>query len=108
MESMAKQAHFKPEKHIEYIISLDGKQQQIHSLFTAHLRLNGIYWAITALSLLGSLDSLPKQKIIDEVMACYHPEIGGFAGHPEHDDHLLFTLSAVQIFDWFTKPRWKF
>jgi Prenyltransferase and squalene oxidase repeat len=88
---------FNLQKHVEYIVSLDGKQQQIHSIFTAHLRLNGIYWATTALSLLNSLDSLPKQKIIDEVMACYHPKVGGFGGHPEHDEHLLFTLSAVQI-----------
>ena len=24
-------------------------------------------------------------------------EIGGFGGHPDHDSHLLYTLSAIQI-----------
>ena len=90
-------SEFKAKEHVKYIISLDGKQQEIHSLLTAHLRLNGIYWATTALSLLNSLDSLPKQKVVEEVLACFHSDSGGFGGSPDHDDHLLFTLSAIQI-----------
>ena len=29
--------------------------------------------------------------------SCYHKDVGAFGPFPEHDPHLLFTLSAVQI-----------
>ena len=57
--------------------------------------MNGIYWGTTALALLGGLDTLPRTKIIESVMSCY--KNGGFSGHVDHDAHILFTLSAVQI-----------
>jgi geranylgeranyl transferase type-2 subunit beta len=61
------------------------------------LRLNGIYWACTALSLLNKQHLLKRDEVIENVMKCYHPSKGGFGGHPDHDAHLLFTLSAIQI-----------
>jgi geranylgeranyl transferase type-2 subunit beta len=84
------------ENHIQYIINLDGKNRDLHHLYSAHIRLNGIYWGCTALALMGALDRLERQKVIDNVMQCYHPDVGGFGGHKDHDPHILFTLSAVQ------------
>lgn len=63
---------------------------------TEHFRLSGVYWGATALYLMGRLDALDAQAIVDWVMSCQHP-CGGFGGSERHDPHLLYTLSAVQI-----------
>jgi geranylgeranyl transferase type-2 subunit beta len=63
---------------------------------TEHLRLNGIYWGLTALYLLGHPDALPRQETIDFVLSC-QSDNGGFGAAPGHDAHMLYTVSAVQI-----------
>lgn len=63
---------------------------------TEHLRLNGVYWGLTALHLLGRPDGLPRDATIDFVLSCQH-ENGGFGAAPGHDPHMLYTVSAIQI-----------
>ena len=63
---------------------------------TEHLRLNGVYWGLTALHLLGHPDALPRVETIDFVLSCQH-ENGGFGAAPGHDAHMLYTVSAIQI-----------
>lgn len=63
---------------------------------TEHLRLNGVYWGLTALHLLGHPETLPRHATIDFVLSCQH-ESGGFGAAPGHDAHMLYTVSAVQI-----------
>lgn len=63
---------------------------------TEHLRLNGVYWGLTALHLLGHPDALPRDETINFVLSCQH-ENGGFGAAPGHDAHMLYTVSAVQI-----------
>ncbi|KAJ3411923.1 hypothetical protein HDV05_001504 [Chytridiales sp. JEL 0842] len=63
---------------------------------SSHLKLNGVYWALTSLCLLGKPDALPKEDVISYVLSCHHPN-GGFGGDKDHDPHLLYTLSAIQI-----------
>ena len=63
---------------------------------TEHLRLNGVYWGLTALYLLGHPDALPRNDTIDFVLSCLRDN-GGFAAAPGHDAHMLYTVSAVQI-----------
>ena len=53
-------------------------------------------WAATALSLVGALDDLDGAAVVDFVLSCQH-ECGGFGGNVDHDPHMLYTLSAVQI-----------
>lgn len=84
------------EKHIEYIVSLDTHVKDYQYWLSEHLRLNGTYWGLTALSLLDSKDSFKKQDVIDFVLSCYN-EDGGFGAFKNHDSHLLSTLSALQI-----------
>ena len=60
------------------------------------MRLNGVYWGLTALHLLRRPDALPRDETIDFVLSCQH-ENGGFGAAPGHDAHLLYTVSAVQI-----------
>ncbi|KAK9312521.1 terpenoid cyclases/protein prenyltransferase alpha-alpha toroid [Lipomyces starkeyi] len=87
---------FMREKHISYIQSLDNKQDELEYWLSEHLRMSGIYWGLTALDLMGARDVLPREKVMEYVKSCQHPN-GGFGAHPGHDPHLLYTLSAIQI-----------
>jgi len=60
------------------------------------LRLNGVYWGLTALHLLGHPDALSRDETIDFVVSCQRDN-GGFGAAPGHDAHMLYTVSAVQI-----------
>ncbi|KAI9167008.1 putative geranylgeranyl transferase type-2 subunit beta [Paramyrothecium foliicola] len=82
--------------HVKYIQSLDTRKDQLDYWLTEHLRLNGVYWGLTALHLLGRPDALPRRETIDFVLSCQH-ENGGFGAAPGHDAHMLSTVSAVQI-----------
>ncbi|KAL9012723.1 MAG: hypothetical protein Q9173_002534 [Seirophora scorigena] len=84
------------EKHVQYIQSLDKRKDELEYWLTEHLRLNGIYWGLTALHLLRYPDALPRQETIDFVLSCQHAN-GGFGAAPGHDAHMLYTVSAVQI-----------
>ncbi|KAF3926496.1 hypothetical protein AA313_de0208759 [Arthrobotrys entomopaga] len=84
------------DKHVKYIQSLDKRKDELEYWLTEHLRLNGVYWGLTALHLLGHPDALPRDETIKFVQSCQH-ENGGFGAHPGHDPHLLYTLSAIQI-----------
>lgn len=59
------------------------------------MRINGLYWGLTALHLLGRPDALPRRETIDFILSCQHKN-GGFGAAPGHDAHLLYTVSAVQ------------
>ncbi|KOS18817.1 Geranylgeranyl transferase type-2 subunit beta [Escovopsis weberi] len=84
------------EAHVKYVQSLNSKTDELEYWVTEHLRLNGVYWGLTALHLLGRPDALPREETIDFVLSCQH-ESGGFGAAPGHDAHLLSTVSAVQI-----------
>ncbi|SLM33925.1 type ii protein geranylgeranyltransferase beta subunit [Lasallia pustulata] len=72
------------------------RQDELEYWLTEHLRLNGVYWGLTALHLLGHPHALPRDETIDFVLACQHDD-GGFGAAPGHDAHMLYTVSAVQI-----------
>ncbi|KZF26796.1 type II protein geranylgeranyltransferase beta subunit [Xylona heveae TC161] len=84
------------DKHVTYIKSLDTRRNELEYWLTEHLRLNGVYWGLTALHLLGHPEALPRDETIDFVLSCLH-ENGGFGAAPGHDPHMLYTVSAVQI-----------
>ena len=87
---------------------------------TAHLRMNAVYWGLTALCIMKQKDALDREEMIDFVMSCWDEEAGtssliysiavpelqglvhdastgAFGASPQHDAHLLPTLSAIQI-----------
>lgn len=63
---------------------------------TEYLRMSGIYWCLTAMSLLDKLSTMDKEEIIKFVKSCQHP-CGGFGASVDNDPHLLSTLSAIQV-----------
>ncbi|KAJ2809457.1 Rab geranylgeranyltransferase [Coemansia guatemalensis] len=84
------------DKHVEYIKSLDKRQDELEYWMTEHLRVSGIYWGLVALKLLDRDSALDKQQVIDYILSCQNTD-GGFGGHHGHDSHLLYTMSAVQV-----------
>ena len=66
---------------------------------TAHLRMSGVYWGLTAMSTLGKdlMVDMRGAEVVEWVLSCYKPESGGFGGNVAHDAHILYTLSALQI-----------
>ncbi|SCU91162.1 LAMI_0E04962g1_1 [Lachancea mirantina] len=84
-------------QHIQYIKALDDKKDDYEYWLTEHLRLNGVYWGLTALCMLNAKNTFDKDKIIDFVRSCYDSSTGGFAAFPDHDAHLVTTLSGIQI-----------
>lgn len=101
------------DKHVRYIQSLDSvrmscvhappsradprqRKDELEYWLTEHLRLNGLYWGLTALHLLGRPEALPRTEMLDFVLSCLH-EGGGFGAAPGHDAHMLYTVSGVQI-----------
>lgn len=82
--------------HVKYVQSLDTRKDELDYWLTEHLRLNGLYWGLNALFLLGRPEALPRQDVIDFILSCQH-ENGGFGAAPGHDAHMLSTVSAVQI-----------
>ncbi|GAD96944.1 geranylgeranyl transferase type 2 subunit beta [Paecilomyces variotii No. 5] len=84
------------QKHVDYIKGLDTRKDELEYWLTEHLRLNGVYWGLTALHLLNQPEALPRDETIDFVLSCQQDN-GGFGAAPGHDAHMLYTVSAVQI-----------
>jgi len=43
---------------------------------TAHLRLNAVYWGLTALCVMNRRDALDREEMIDFVVSCWDEEAG--------------------------------
>ncbi|WVQ72848.1 hypothetical protein IAR50_002409 [Cryptococcus sp. DSM 104548] len=82
--------------HVKYIQDLDKKQDLAYHL-TSHLRLNGIYWGLTALYIMGQPEALDREGVIQYVLSCWDDKAGTFGPHPSHDGHILATLSGIQV-----------
>lgn len=63
---------------------------------TEHLRMSGIYWGLTALDLMDQLDSINREEVLEFIGKCQY-DCGGIGASINHDPHLLYTLSAIQI-----------
>lgn len=84
------------DKHIEYIAN-HGKDNAYEYHMTEFIRMSGIYWGVTALDTLGAIDRLDRSEIIEFIKKCQCPVTGGIAACLQHDPHILYTLSAVQV-----------
>ncbi|KZT66493.1 rab geranylgeranyltransferase [Daedalea quercina L-15889] len=84
--------------HAKYVQSLGESKDDLMYHLTAHLRMNAIYWGLTALCTMNHKDALNREEMIEFVMSCWDDEAGGgFGAHPDHDAHIHSTLSAIQI-----------
>jgi len=83
--------------HVKYIQNLGNNKDDLTYHMTAHLRMNAVYWGVTALCIMKHKDALDAKDTIEYVMSCWDDEAGAFGAHPGHDAHILSTLSAIQV-----------
>lgn len=77
--------------HVRYIQNLDQvsfialpvitdqadiQKKDLAYHLTEHLRVNGVYWGLTALCIMGHQDALPREEMIDYVLSCWDDEAG--------------------------------
>lgn len=74
--------------HVKYIQQLDevwnyhasktdsDQKKDLAYHLTEHLRLNGVYWGLTALWIMKHPDALPRDEMVDYVMQCWDSEAG--------------------------------
>jgi geranylgeranyl transferase type-2 subunit beta len=81
--------------HLQFVHKLDENTQWK----AQHLKMNGVYWGLNALTLLHRLD-YKRADVLDFVLSCRNAD-GGFGGNTDMDSHLLYTMSAVQLLCMF-------
>lgn len=101
------QPAFCADLHVTYICHNAQRLAQSSSFegaITEHLKMSGVYWSLTALSILRTekevdafMGVTATDGILDWLFQCYDEKSGGFGGNCGHDGHLLYTLSALQI-----------
>lgn len=48
------------------------KKDSFESVVMEHLRINGAYWGLTTLDLLGKIDAVNSEEVVSWVMKCQH------------------------------------
>lgn len=66
-----------PRRYRSFQVSerLQNKDDLVYHL-TAHLRMNAVYWGLTALCVMKHKDALNREEMIDFVMSCWDEEAG--------------------------------
>lgn len=85
----------KHEKYLRQYASDDGGTEQI---MAEYLKMSGMYWGLNALCLMKTLDNNSEDvtRAVEFITKCQRSD-GGFSAAPNHDSHILHTLSAIQI-----------
>eukprot|EP00126_Sphaerothecum_destruens_P014931 Sdes_comp8827_c0_seq1m213 len=87
---------FVVEKHVNYLKDYGKTHSTYEYNISPHLRMSGLYWALTSLALCDKLALMDRKSVLEFVASCQNDD-GGFGCILGADSHLLFTLSAVQI-----------
>jgi prenyltransferase beta subunit len=82
--------------HADFIAKYGSDPDDYEYAMSEFLRMNGIYWGVTAMDLMGRLSAMDRPGIVQFLRDCQTPA-GGFRPVPGQDPHLLNTLSAVQV-----------
>lgn len=63
---------FHEEKHVQYIKKVASDTESFEFVVSQHLRMSGVYWGLTALSVLGIdvITEMNTDSIVDWVMSC--------------------------------------
>ena len=85
------------QEHATYLKTIANQTDSLEFAMTDHLRMSGVYWTAAAAALLQHTQLLDKDDILDFVQKCQHPHTKAYSGSVNHDPHILYTLSAVQI-----------
>uniref|UniRef100_A0A1B6GAS2 Geranylgeranyl transferase type-2 subunit beta n=1 Tax=Cuerna arida TaxID=1464854 RepID=A0A1B6GAS2_9HEMI len=84
-------------KHTDFIAACGSIKDEFEYCMTEYLRMSGMYWGLTAMSLMHSLSRMDRQQVVSFLKQCVDNDSGGISASVGHDPHLLYTLSAIQI-----------
>ncbi|XP_004365312.2 RAB geranylgeranyl transferase b subunit [Capsaspora owczarzaki ATCC 30864] len=59
-------------KHVEFLVGYTPANNPYEYAVTEHLRMNGMFWSLTALDLMGALDQMDREAIVTFVRDCQH------------------------------------
>ncbi|TFY74074.1 hypothetical protein EWM64_g9938, partial [Hericium alpestre] len=102
--------------HVKSIQNLSENTDDLNYHLTAHLRINAVYWALTALCIMGRKDALNQDDMIEYVLSCWDDEAvilslqqpsGVFAGDSwgEVDTRFLYcAISALSLLSYLDHP----
>ena len=86
------------DKHITFLQSFAKNKDGFEQVMTEYLKMSGIYWSLVAVSVISTPDDLcDRQELLQFIRSCQDMETGGIRPAENHDAHLLYTLSAIQI-----------
>lgn len=78
-------------------ITLDDEKQLEYHL-SQHLRMNGLYWAAISKQMVDQeVSDSQRESLVSWIKKCMDSETGAFSPYPQHDAHILSTLSAIQL-----------
>ena len=63
---------------------------------TSHLRMNAVYWGLTALCIMKHKEALDAEETIEYVMSCWDDEAGARPATPTHT--ITSTFSPFRLF----------
>jgi len=87
----------------QYLVKQSEALNTYDHLATEFLKMSGVYWGVTALDLMGNLDKIKETNIIEFIKSCFCEKVGGFSAHPNHDPHIIYTLSAIQVLSIYNR-----
>merc|ERR1719162_2854197 len=72
--------------HKHYLEHLDDKKDTLEYMMSEHLRMGGVYWGVSALSLFKTLETSRRDEIIEWILSCSDTSgRGGFSPNVGHD-----------------------
>ena len=77
-------------QHSDFIKKYGDEKEEYDYVMSEFLRINGVYWSLTAMDLMKHRDRLDKEEIMSYVRSCYVASSGGFAPAPRHDPVSLY------------------
>jgi len=78
--------------HVKYIQKLSTSQDDLMYHLTSHLRLNAVYWGLTAVTIMKHPDALDRTDLLDFVMKCWDQKTG--APSIPYNETQLFPYSG--------------
>ena len=65
------------ELHVKFIENLDNKKEDFEYWLAEHLKVSGVYWAVTSLQILNSKDNSAKEDdVIKFILDCQDKDSG--------------------------------
>nr|ADD24324.1 Geranylgeranyl transferase type-2 subunit beta [Lepeophtheirus salmonis] len=83
--------------HRQFVAGYSTKDNYEYAM-SEFLRIDGIYWSVTLMDLIDAKEDLgDPQEVFSYIKECFDPTSGGYRPAANHDSHILYTLSAIQI-----------